>query len=72
MNTLQNQISDQIKSTMKAKDKIRLNTLRYFKKLFIENDTSAKPIGEMDIVISYAKKMKDSLKLYRISSISSG
>jgi len=49
---------------MKAKDKTRLNVLRFLKKLFIENDTSKKPINEMDIVISYAKKTKDSLSMF--------
>jgi uncharacterized protein YqeY len=49
---------------MKAKDKTRLNALRYVKKLFIENDTSAKPVNELDIIIGYAKKVKDSAALY--------
>lgn len=61
---LKEQINNEIKTAMKAKDKIRLNVLRYIKKLFIENDTSKKPIAEMDIVIGHAKKIKDSLELY--------
>ena len=61
---LKDQISDGIKAAMKAKDKTRLNALRYVKKLFIENDTSPKPKGELDIIIAYAKKVKDSATLY--------
>ncbi len=57
-------VSSQIIAAMKAKDKTRLNALRYLKKLFIENETAKKPVAEMDIVISYAKKMKDSMSMY--------
>lgn len=57
-------VSEQIKAAMKARDKIRLNALRYLKKLFIENDTSKKPQAEMDIIISYTKKVKDSITMY--------
>lgn len=64
MGALKDQISKEIILAMKAKDKIRLNALRYLKKLFIENDTSKKPQPELDIVISYAKKVKDSLTMY--------
>jgi uncharacterized protein YqeY len=62
--SLKDQISQQIMSAMKAQDKIRLNALRYVKKLLIENDTSGKPQPEADIVISYAKKIKESIELY--------
>lgn len=64
MEDLKTEVSEQIKSAMKAKDKIRLNALRYLKKLFIENDTCGNPKPEMDIVISHAKKIKDSMALY--------
>ena len=64
MSDLKDQISKEIIVSMKAKDKTRLNVLRYLKKLFIENDTSKKPIPEMDILISHAKKTKDSLSMY--------
>ena len=49
---------------MKAQDKLRLNVLRYLKKLFIENDTSGNPKPELDIVVAYAKKIKDSVAMY--------
>lgn len=68
MGELKDQFSKEIIAAMKAKDKIRLNALRYVKKLFIENDTSGKPKPELDIVISYAKKIKDSLTMYPADS----
>ena len=64
MSDLKQTISSEIIKGMKAKDKTRLNALRYVKKLFIENDTSNKPISELDIIIGYAKKVKDSAALY--------
>lgn len=64
MGALKDTISKEIILAMKAKDKIRLNALRYVKKLFIENDTSAKPQPELDIIISYAKKVRDSATMY--------
>lgn len=64
MGDLENKISEEIKLAMKAKDKVRLNALRYVKKLLIENKTSNKPQAEQDVVISYAKKVNDSLTMY--------
>ena len=57
-------LSKEIIDAMKAKDKTRLNVLRYLKKLIIENETSKKPIDEQDVIISHAKKMKDSVSMY--------
>ncbi|MBT4792754.1 MAG: GatB/YqeY domain-containing protein [Halobacteriovoraceae bacterium] len=65
---LKEKINEEIKLAMKARDKTRLNVVRYLKKLFIENDTSTKPTNELDIIISYAKKTKDSLALYPTGS----
>lgn len=64
MNQLKDQISEDIKSAMKARDKVRLNVLRYLKKLFIENDTSAKSIPELDIIVGHQKKIKESIDMY--------
>lgn len=64
MENIKEVVSEQIKSAMKAKDKPRLNALRYLKKLFIENDTSGSPKPEMDIVIAHAKKIKESESMY--------
>lgn len=64
MTDLKETVNENIKLAMKAKDKNKLNALRYLKKLFIENDTSKKPISEMNIVIGHVKKLKDSLDMY--------
>ena len=62
--SLKDTVSKQIILAMKAKDKVRLNALRYLKKLFIENDTSKKPQKEIDIAISYTKKVRESISMY--------
>lgn len=64
MSEIKDKVSKEIILAMKAKEKTKLNVLRYLKKLFIENETSKKPIAEIEIVISHAKKVKDSLELY--------
>ena len=56
------QITDDIKKAMLAKDKDRLDALRYFKAMLIENKTSKAPIAEMDVLIKHVKKLKDSLE----------
>lgn len=56
-------ITDDIKKAMFAKDKERLDALRYLKSMFIENKTSGKaPLSEMDVLIRHVKKLKDSLE----------
>lgn len=57
------QITEDIKKAMFAKDKERLDALRYFKSMLIENKTSAKAaIPEMDVLIKHVKKLRDSLE----------
>ncbi len=56
------QISEDIKKAMFAKDKERLDALRYFKSMLIENKTSKAPIVEMDVLIKHVKKLRDSLE----------
>ena len=56
------QISEDIKKAMKAHDKDRLDALRYFKSMLIENKTSKAPIAEMDVLIKHVKRLKDSLE----------
>lgn len=68
MAEFKDQISKDIIAAMKAKDKIRLNVLRYLKKLFIENDTSGDPKPELDIAIAHAKKTKDSISMFPVGS----
>lgn len=61
MSQLKEKVSSEIILAMKAKDKVRLNALRYLKKLLIENETAKAPIIDIDVAISYAKKLKESL-----------
>ena len=68
MSTKKDEISAGIIAAMKAKDKTRLNVLRYLKKLLIENETSKKPIDEQDVINGHAKKTKDSVELYPVDS----
>ncbi len=55
-------ITEDIKKAMLAKEKERLDALRYFKSMLIENKTSKAPIAEMDVLIKHVKKLKDSLE----------
>jgi len=55
-------ITDDIKKAMLAKEKERLDALRYFKSMLIKNKTSKTPIPEMDVLIKHVKKLKDSLE----------
>ena len=65
MNEMLDMMSDLIKKAMKEKEKDRLKVLRYLMSLLLENKTSAHPIVEMDVIIKHAKKLKDSLDLYK-------
>lgn len=59
------QITEDIKKAMFAKDKERLDALRYLKSMLIENKTSKTgPIAEMDLLIKHVKKLKDSLESF--------
>lgn len=55
-------VTEDIKKAMYAKDKERLDALRYYKSMLIENKTSKAPIAEMDVLIKHVKKLKDSLE----------
>ncbi len=71
--TLKDRISEDIKTAMKAKDKIRLETVRSIKKLIIEKEVSLRPSGqdtltetqEMEILSQLAKQRRDSIEQYR-------
>lgn len=56
------QITEDIKKAMFAREKERLDALRYLKAMLIENKTSKAPIAEMDVLIKHVKKLKDSLE----------
>ena len=58
------QINADIKNAMKAKEKVKLQTLRYIKSMLTENATSKKPIAEMEVVIKHHKKLKEAIAMY--------
>ncbi len=69
--TLFDQISNDIKEAMKAKDKIRLETLRNVKKVFLEaktapgaNDTLSDETA-LKLIQKLAKQGKDAAEIYR-------
>jgi len=59
--SLQETISKEIITAMKNKDRERMDALRYLKSLFIQNNTSTKPIDDLSIVIGHVKKLQESL-----------
>ena len=68
--TLFDQISEDIKAAMKARDKVRLETLRNIKKVFLEaktapgaNDTLA-DADALKIIAKLAKQGKETAKTY--------
>ncbi|MEO1520270.1 MAG: GatB/YqeY domain-containing protein [Cyanobacteria bacterium J06633_2] len=71
--SLKDIISDEIKSAMKAKDKIRLETVRSIKKVILEKETSVRAKGQegltdeedMDVLVQQAKQRRDSIEQYR-------
>jgi len=62
--SISEKLKNEIISAMKAKEKFRLNALRYMKSLLQNNLISSNPFPEEKIIISYHKKMVKSLKLY--------
>jgi hypothetical protein len=71
--SLKDTISEEIKSAMKAKDKVRLETVRSIKKVILEQETSLRAKGqdaltpeqEMDVLVQQAKQRRDSIEQYR-------
>ena len=66
--TLQEQVTNDIKEAMKAKDNARLGALRMLKAAFIHNNTSVKPLDDMSVAISHVKKLSDSLEMFPAGS----
>ncbi len=70
---LKERISDDIKSAMKAQDKIRLETVRNIKKVILEKESALRPSGqeslteeqEVEIVVQLAKQRRDSIAQYQ-------
>ena len=71
--TLKERISEDIKTAMKARDKIRLATIRSIKKVILEKETEVRPKGqdqltpeqELELLAQQAKQRRDSIEQYR-------
>lgn len=71
--SLKDQISEDIKTAMKAKDKIRLETVRSIKKVLLEKEVSLRPQGqdsltesqEIEVLAQQAKQRRDSIEQYQ-------
>jgi len=69
---LKERIGNDIKSAMKAQDKIRLETVRNIKKVILEKESAIRPSGqeslteeqEIEIVVQLAKQRRDSIAQY--------
>lgn len=72
--TLFNQISEDIKAAMKARDKVQLETLRNIKKVFIEAKTAPGANDELDdaaalkIIQKLAKQGRETARTYTDNS----
>ncbi|MEL6940111.1 MAG: GatB/YqeY domain-containing protein [Cyanobacteria bacterium J06598_1] len=70
--SLKDRISNEIKTAMKAKDKLRLETVRGIKKVIIEKESTIRAEGreeltaeeELAIVMQLAKQRRDSIKQF--------
>lgn len=73
MASLIDHISEEIKSAMKAKEKVRLETLRSIKKVLLEKEVSVRPSGqqtlteeqEMEVLMQIAKQRRDAIEQYQ-------
>lgn len=71
--SLKDRIGEEIKTAMKAKDKIRLETVRSIKKEILEKEVSIRPSGqeglteaqEIELLSKLAKQRRDSIEQYR-------
>ncbi|NJK39562.1 MAG: GatB/YqeY domain-containing protein [Oscillatoriales cyanobacterium RM1_1_9] len=71
--SLKDRITEDIKAAMKAKDKVRLETVRSIKKVLIEQESTARgegqtslnPEQELAALIQQAKQRRDSIEQYR-------
>jgi uncharacterized protein len=70
--SLKDQITEEIKAAMKAKAKIRLETLRSIKKVLLEKEVSVRPAGqteltpaqEIEALTQVAKQRRDAIEQY--------
>ena len=71
--SLKDRIGEDIKSAMKAKDKIRLETVRSIKKVILEKEVALRPQGqdslteeqEIEVLSQQAKQRRDSIEQFR-------
>jgi uncharacterized protein YqeY len=71
--SLKDRISEEIKAAMKAKDKVRLETVRSLKKVLLEKEVDARAEGrselnedeELAVLSQQAKQRRDSISQYR-------
>jgi uncharacterized protein len=71
--SLKDRISDDIKTAMKAKDKVRLETVRSIKKVILEKESLVRPSGqdeltadqELEVLTQLAKQRRDSVEQYQ-------
>ena len=69
---LKEQIGEDIKSAMKAKDKLRLQTVRSIKKAILDKEVALRPSGqesltpeqELELLAQQAKQRRDSIEQY--------
>lgn len=62
---VQEKVNQEIKAAMKSRDRFRLSSLKYIKSLLQNNSITAKPISDLDIVMSHHKKMSKALEHYK-------
>ncbi len=70
---LKEKLTEDIKQAMKAKDKIRLETIRSIKKVILEKEVEVRPKGqtkltpeqELEVLAQQAKQRRDSIEQYR-------
>lgn len=62
---MMDQVNNDIKDAMRAKQQERLDALRMLKAEFIKNNTAAKPTDELSITVAHAKRLADSLEMYQ-------
>lgn len=71
--SLKDRLTEDIKTAMKAKDKIRLETVRSIKKAVLEKEVSVRPSGqetlteeqEIEVLVQLAKQRRDSIAQYQ-------
>ncbi|MBW4583157.1 MAG: GatB/YqeY domain-containing protein [Tildeniella nuda ZEHNDER 1965/U140] len=71
--SLKDRIGEDIKTAMKAKDKVRLETVRSIKKVILEKESSVRPLGqeslteaqEIEVLVQLAKQRRDSIAQYQ-------